>query len=124
MSPLVWIAFLAAAGVGATARYVLDGIVRQRTGSAFPWGTCVINVSGSLVLGVIVGLGSYHGLSGDVRVVTGTGFCGAYTTFSTFTFETLVLAEAGARRAALRNVALNTAGGLTAAAIGLALTAW
>jgi CrcB protein len=120
----VWLAFLAAAGAGAAARYVLDGVVRQRTGSAFPWGTCIINVSGSLVLGVVVGLGLYHGLSDDVRVIAGTGFCGAYTTFSTFTFETLVLAEAPVRRSATHNVLFNTLGGLIAGGVGLAVTAW
>ncbi len=119
MSFPVWVAFLAAAAVGAPARYLLDGAITRRTGGTFPWGTCVINVSGSFLLGVISGLGLYRGLSSDVRVVAGTGFCGTYTTFSTFTYETLQLVEGGARR----YVALNLAGGLVAAAIGLTLAA-
>jgi CrcB protein len=119
----LWIAFLTAAAAGAAARYLLDGIVTERTGATFPWGTCVINVSGSFALGVIVGLGLYHGLSTDARVVAGTGFCGAYTTFSTFTYETLQLVEGAARRPALRNIVVNTVGGLAAAGLGLAVAA-
>jgi CrcB protein len=117
----VWLAFLAAAAVGAPTRYLLDGAIGRRTGGGFPWGTCVVNVSGSFVLGVVTGLGLYHGLSSDVRVVAGTGFCGAYTTFSTFTYETLQLVEGGARWSARRYVALNVAGAVAAAGIGLAL---
>jgi len=119
----VWAAFLVAAAVGACARYVLDGLVQGRTSGAFPWGTCVINVSGSFVLGLLTGLTLYHAFPADVRLVVGTGFCGAYTTFSTFTFETLRLVEEGRARAGVRNVLINTTGGLLAAGAGLALAA-
>jgi CrcB protein len=121
LSASIWLAFLAAAVVGACARYLIDGVVQDRTGGEFPWGTCVINISGSFVLGVITGLALYHAASVNVRLVLGTGLCGAYTTFSTFTFETLRLAEGGSSRAALRNIAVNTGGGLLAAGAGLAL---
>jgi CrcB protein len=121
MAAGVWAAFLAAAAVGACARYLLDGLVQSRTGGAFPWGTCVINVSGSFVLGLLTGLTLSHAFPTDVRLVLGTGFCGAYTTFSTFTFETLRLVEEGRARAAARNVLVNTTGGLLAAGAGLAL---
>jgi len=123
MSVGVWIAFLIAAAIGACARYLLDGLVQARVGGAFPWGTSVVNISGSFVLGVITGLALYHGLSVDSRLVLGAGFCGAYTTFSTFSFETVRLVEGGVTGAALRNVAVNTAAGLLAAACGLALMA-
>jgi CrcB protein len=124
MSVGAWIAFLIAAAVGACARYLLDGLVRARIGSAFPWGTCVVNISGSFVLGVITGLALYHGLSVDSRLVLGAGFCGAYTPFSTFRFETIRIAEAGLSGSAIRNVAVNTVGGLLAAGAGLAIMAW
>jgi CrcB protein len=119
----IWLAFLAAAIVGACGRYLLDGFVQDRSSGEFPWGTWVINVSGSFVLGLFTGLALYHALPADAKAVLGTGLCGAYTTFSTFSFETLRLAEGGDSRAGLRNVVLNTGGGLLAAAAGLALAA-
>jgi CrcB protein len=123
VSGLQWVAFLVAAAVGAPARYVLDGAVQARAGGVFPWGTFVVNVSGCLALGVITGLGLYHGLGAGTRTVIGTGGIGAYTTFSTFSFETVRLAEEGAITEALRNVAATLIVGLLAASAGLALTA-
>ena len=69
---------------------------------AFPWGTFVVNVSGCLILGLLTGLGLYHGLGPTCGTIVGTGGLGAYTTFSTFTFETVRLAEEGAAGNALR----------------------
>jgi CrcB protein len=123
MSSLAWLAFLTAAAIGAPARYLIDGLATDRTDGAFPWGTFVVNVSGSLILGMIVGLGLYHGLDSTARTVLGTGGMGAYTTFSTFTFETVRLAEEGAVNAALRNVAATFIVCLGAASAGLALAA-
>jgi CrcB protein len=123
MSIVAWVAFLVGAAVGAPARYVIDGLVQDHTDGAFPWGTLVVNVSGCLVLGVLTGLGLYHGMDPTVRTVLGTGGMGAYTTFSTFTFETVRLAEEGAVSEALRNTAANFLVGLAAASGGLALTA-
>jgi CrcB protein len=118
-SPLAWVAFLVAAGVGAPARYLVDGWVQDRTGGAFPWGTFAVNVSGCLALGILIGLD----LDGTVRAVVGTGGLGAYTTFSTFTFETVRLAEEGAVDLACRNAAAGLLVGLAAASAGLAVTA-
>jgi fluoride exporter len=123
MSSLAWLAFLTAAAIGAPARYLIDGLVQNRTDAAFPWGTFVVNVSGSLILGMIVGLGLYHGLGSTARTVLGTGGMGAYTTFSTFTFETVRLAEEGATNAALQNVAASFIVCLGSASAGLALAA-
>lgn len=123
MTNAAWLAFLVAAALGAPARYLIDGLVQDRTDGAFPWGTFVVNVSGCLVVGAITGLGLYHGLGATTRTVVGTGGMGAYTTFSTFTFETVRLAEEGAISEALRNVAASFVVGLAAASAGLALTA-
>ena len=123
MSPITWVEFLAAAAIGAPARFLVDEFVQHATGRAFPWGTSVINVTGSLLLGFLSGLVLYHAVSPDVRLVLGTGFCGAYTTFSTFSFETVRLIETGRSRAALGNVAVSTGAALLAAAAGLALAA-
>ena len=121
MSADVWMVFLVAAAVGAPARYLLDGLVQDHTGGEFPWGTWVINMTGSFILGVLSGLALYHAFPSDAKLVLGAGFCGAYTTFSTFTFETIRLAEGGLTRAAIRNIVVNTSGGLLAAGAGLAL---
>jgi CrcB protein len=118
-----WVAFLVAAAMGATARYLLDGLVQDRTGGAFPWGTFVVNVTGCLILGVLTGLGLYHQLGASTRTVLGTGGMGAYTTFSTFSFETVRLVEEGAVDGALRNAVGSVVVGLAAAFVGLALTA-
>jgi CrcB protein len=123
VSGLAWLGFLAAAAVGAPARYLLDSWVHERTGGRFPWGTFVVNVSGCLALGVLTGLGLYHGLGDTTRTVVGTGGLGAYTTFSTLTFETVRLAEDGAVDQAFLNVTVSLLVGLAAAATGLALTA-
>jgi len=123
VSPGTWVAFLAAAAVGAPTRYLVDAFVTNRAGPRLPWGTMAINVSGSFVLGLLSGLVLYHAAPSDLRLVLGTGFCGAYTTFSTFAFETVRLADEGRPRDSLRNVVLNTGGGLLAAAAGLAIAA-
>ncbi|HET9442432.1 MAG TPA: fluoride efflux transporter CrcB [Acidimicrobiales bacterium] len=122
MTPAAWAAFLVAAAVGAPARYLLDGWVQGRTGGAFPWGTFTVNVTGCLALGVLTGLGLHHGLGPTPRAVLGSGGLGAYTTFSTFAFETVRLAEEGAVDTAVRNAAAGLLAGLAAAAAGLALT--
>ena len=124
MSPAAWTAFAVAGAAGACGRYVLDGYIADRTDGVFPWGTFLINASGSLLLGLLTGLGLYHGLATSTRLILGTGFCGAFTTFSTFTFETVRLAEEGAAREAVRNAVGTLVTCAGAAAIGLAMTAW
>jgi len=123
VSPLAWVAFVAAGAVGATARYMLDGAVLDRTDGAFPWGTFVVNVTGSFLLGFLTGLGLSHAFPKAPRLVLGTGFCGAYTTFSTFTFESVRLLEEGAANAAVRNAVGTLVAGSFAAALGLAVAA-
>lgn len=82
-----------AGGVGAAARFVLDGVVRSRVTSIVPAGTLVINISGSLLLGLMTGLVMVGVESSELRVVLGTGFLGGYTTFSTAMIETVRLLQ-------------------------------
>ena|SRR5579862_803218 len=109
--------------IGAPTRYLVEGVVSERTGGDLPVGTFVINVSGSLLLGLLTGLALYHGFPTAPRTVLGTGFCGGYTTFSTFTYETIRLAEEGERGAAVRVVVASLVVPALAAALGLALAA-
>lgn len=121
MNALAWAAFVAAGATGALARSVVDRAVTSRTGGRFPWGTFVINVTGSFLFGLLTGLGLHHGLPRTPRVVLGTGFCGAYTTFSAFTYETVRLFEEGASTDGLRNAAGTFVVATLAAAAGLAV---
>ena len=123
MSPLAWVGFVIAAAVGAPFRYLVDGAIAERAEGVFPWGTFVINASGSLLLGVLTGLGLYHAFPKVPKVILGTGFCGSYTTFSTFTYETVELLEEGAVNEAARNAFGTLLVGAGAAALGLALAA-
>ena len=121
MSPLAWAGFVAAAAIGAPLRYVVDVSISERVQGRFPWGTFVVNATGSLFLGVLTGLALYHAFPKTPKVILGTGFCGAYTTFSTFTFETVGLAEEGATGPALLNAAGMLVVGAACGALGLAL---
>jgi len=123
VSPFAWAAFIAAGAFGAPLRYVVDGYVGDRVAGAFPWGTFIINATGSLLLGVLTGLALYHAFPATPKVILGTGFCGAYTTFSTFTFETVRLVEEGAPGEAFRNAMGTLVGCAGAAALGLGLAA-
>lgn len=123
MTLTIALGLVIAGALGAPARYLLDGFVQDRTSGAFPWGTFVINASGSFVLGVIDGAALYHAFPNTPKVWLGTGFCGAYTTFSTFTFETIRLLEEGAISDAFRYALLSLLTGALAAALGLALAA-
>jgi CrcB protein len=114
---------LVAAGgaLGAVLRYLLDGAVRRRFGPRFPWGTLLVNVTGSALLGVLTGWALGGGAPDALRLLAGVGLCGALTTFSTFGYDTVrLLTERGARYAA-GNVVLTVPAGFLAAGAGLAL---
>ncbi|HVA04729.1 MAG TPA: fluoride efflux transporter CrcB [Acidimicrobiales bacterium] len=123
MSPLAWLGFVVAAAIGAPLRYLVDGYIAERVEGVFPWGTFIINASGSLVFGVLTGLALYHAFPQTPKVILGTGFCGSYTTFSTFSFETVRLVEEGALGEAFRNAFGTLVVCAGAAALGLALAA-
>ncbi|MEW1658402.1 fluoride efflux transporter CrcB [Streptomyces sp. NPDC093707] len=111
-----WLLVVAGAMVGAPLRFLTDRFVQSRHDTVFPWGTFTVNVVGSLVLGVLVGAADP-----DTQLALGTGMCGALTTYSTFSYETLRLTADGARWYAVLNVALSLVAGLAAAGAGLAL---
>jgi CrcB protein len=114
-----WVAI--AGALGALARFGVHGLVSSRRASRFPYGTVVVNITGSFALGLVVGLVTYQGLDADVRTVVGTGFIGAYTTFSSFSYDTFGLFEEGATSAALVNACGSIVVGLLAATAGFAL---
>jgi len=113
---------IAGAVVGAPLRYLTDRAIQARYGSAFPWGTSIVNVTGSAILGFVTGAA----LAGDaphwVQLLVGTGFCGALTTYSTFSYETLRLYEQNAKLQALTNVTASVLAALGAAALGVVVS--
>jgi CrcB protein len=119
---MIVLAMSLAGGLGAVARFALDGLVVARAGRRFPYGTLLINISGSLLLGVLTGLTLAHGAPTALRTVAGAGFCGGYTTFSTASFETVRLLQERRWAAALANAAGTLVLTLLAAALGLWVT--
>ncbi|WP_330460983.1 fluoride efflux transporter CrcB [Streptomyces sp. NBC_00820] len=105
--------------VGALLRYLTDRAVQARHDTVFPWGTFTVNVGGSLILGFLTGAALSGTASHAVQLLLGTGLCGALTTYSAFSYETLRLAESGARFFAAANVAASVTAGLGAAFAGL-----
>ena len=109
------VAIIVGAALGAPARYLLDRAVQARHESMFPWGTFAVNIVGSFILGVLAGAGP----SGPVAHLVGTGFCGAFTTYSTFGYETVRLIQEGVPKLALLNAFASIAAGLAAAFVGI-----
>ncbi|BEL10191.1 fluoride efflux transporter CrcB [Actinoplanes sichuanensis] len=105
------------AAVGAPLRFLTDRIMQARFGAAFPWGTLAVNVTGSFVLGLVLGLP----LAPGVVALLGTGFCGALTTYSTFSWEILTLSRRREILAATGYALLSITAGMGAAMIGGAL---
>lgn len=123
MSSTVVAGLVAAGALGAPARHLLDRAVQRRTRTRFPWGIFVVNVTGSWLLGVLTGAVLYHAFPETPAIVLGTGFCGAYTTFSTFSVDTVRLIEEAAFGDVARNVVGSVVVAMVAAAAGLATAA-
>ena len=109
------------AAVGAPARYLTDRAVQARHDTLFPWGTLTVNAVASLVLGILTGAGTQ--VSPAMSALIGTGFCGALSTFSTFSYETMRLFEDRSRFYAAMNVGISLMAGLGMAAFGWSLGA-
>lgn len=105
--------------LGAPLRYLVDRAVQVRTDSTFPWGTLTVNVIGSFVLGALLALAAAGGVPDAVVAAVGIGLCGAFTTYSTFGYETVRLAADGARLLAALNAFVSVAAGLAAALAGV-----
>jgi len=106
------------AAVGAPSRWLLDQAISSRNARAFPLGTWTINITGSLLLGLIAAASAFGPATLAFVALAGTGFCGGFTTFSTFGFETIRLGEEGSNVEAGLNVVSSLAIGLLAAAAG------
>lgn len=106
-------------GVGAVARFALDGMVAGRAGRSFPWGTLAVNLTGALILGALAGAA----VDDDAYRLAGTGLLGSFTTFSTWMLETHRLGEDGQARAGFANVLVSLALGVGAVWIGRQLGA-
>jgi len=115
-----WLLVIVGAAVGAPARYLVDRAVQARHDTVFPWGTITVNVAASLILGLVTGAVLAGAASSRVGLLVGTGLCGALSTYSTFSYETLRLAEDGARLLAAANVLGSVLAAFGAATLGMA----
>lgn len=114
--------YVAAGGVlGALSRYVLGTWVGGAPGTSFPWATLLVNVSGSLLLGFLMRAFPAWGTPSDLRAFLTIGFCGSFTTFSTFGYETVALVQNGAYPLAATYVAASLALGVAGVAAGITL---
>jgi CrcB protein len=116
-----WLLVIAGAVVGAPLRYLTDRAVQSRHDSVFPWGTFAVNVSGCLILGLLTGAAAAGAADSHLQLLLGTGLCGALTTYSTFSYETLRLTETGAGLYAVANIVGSVTAGLGAVFLGVTL---
>ncbi|HUF84206.1 MAG TPA: fluoride efflux transporter CrcB [Acidimicrobiia bacterium] len=118
---MILVGVIVAGAMGAPARLLLERVVSARFPRAFPWGTLIVNLTGSFALGLLVGATLDGGVSDGTRTVLGTGFLGSYTTFSTYAYEVVKRAEDGRRRAAVTYAFASVIFGSASAGLGLAL---
>jgi CrcB protein len=114
MSALVWAGVILIGGTGSVLRFLVDGTVTAAMGKSFPYGTLVVNISGSILLGLLTGLA----VSGTVSLLAGTAAVGSYTTFSTWMLETQRMGEERQHRKVAANIVVSLAAGVAAAALG------
>jgi len=121
---LIWYVALGGAA-GSVLRLVVSGVVQRATTTGFPSGTLVVNITGSLLLGLLMSFALGGGvMSSTTRALLTTGFCGGFTTFSTFSYETVALLQEGDWRRAGLSAALSLLGSFLAVWIGLGAGAW
>ncbi|MCQ1949784.1 fluoride efflux transporter CrcB [Arthrobacter sp. zg-Y859] len=119
MTPGIFLLLALAGGFGAVVRFIVDGLIRDHLKTSFQWATTIINVSGSLVLGLLTGVVFVHLVPTDLSYIIGTGFLGGYTTFSTASYETVQLIKQGRHGASFISGVVMLVLSVAAAAIGL-----
>lgn len=117
---MIWLLIAVGGGAGAVARYGIGGWIQERAGFAFPWGTLVVNLLGSLLLGFALRYLEGIRIGPDMRALVSVGILGAFTTFSTFSYETVALLEEGAFSRALAYAIGSLVLGLLAVYVGIA----
>jgi fluoride exporter len=118
---MIWWYVAVGSAVGGMARFALATLVQQRAGPNFPLGTLVVNITGSFLLGFLLRYAlATDAVSPEVRALLTTGFCGGYTTFSTFTYDTVILIEDGGSARAGLYVLLSVGLSLLGAWLGIA----
>jgi CrcB protein len=118
---MTYLAISIGAVLGANARFLVGGWIAERVGPAFPVGTLVINVTGSLLIGVVLTWGTERLVPDWFRPMFAIGFLGSYTTFSTFSYETLSLVQSGAWSSAALNVLLSVGAAFVGVFAGVVL---
>jgi len=121
VNALTFVAVALAGGVGAATRLLVDGVVRARVPASFPVGILLVNVSGSLVLGLLTGLAVGGLVAPEWQLILGGGLMGGYTTFSTASYETVRFIQDRRYRAALANGLGMLIASALAAVLGLGL---
>lgn len=117
---VLWYVVLGGA-LGSIARYLLASAIQLRSGSAFPIGTLIVNVTGSLALGIVLRYGiDAPSVSQEARALLATGVCGGYTTFSAFSYETAMLIQDGDWKRAGLYIALSVGGAVAGTFAGMA----
>ena len=112
-----------AGGAGSATRYLLGGRIQQAAGGAFPVGTLTINITGSFLIALFMGLSlRTTWIGSDLRLLLTTGFCGGFTTYSTFNYESLTLAQQGTWGLAAAYMSSTLAGCLVAGVLGVLLS--
>jgi CrcB protein len=115
-----WLLVIVGGAIGAPMRYLTDRAVQSRHDTVFPWGTFAVNVVGCLLLGLLTGAVAAGAASSQLMLLLGVGLCGALTTYSTFSYETVRLVEDGARFYAAINAIASVVAGVGAAFTGVA----
>ena len=116
---MLYVYLIIGGAAGTLARHTLGGWVQSWAGMGFPWGTMVVNILGSFLLGLAVRWADLSGISPEFRSLLTVGFCGAFTTFSTLSYEFAALAQAGVWGRALLYAIGSLALGIAALALGM-----